>query len=198
MRNSIKRILAGIVTLAVLATAAIPAFAADTTDTGTGSVSGNVTINGTISPLTISVTHPINVAYAIDPNTGTGGTFTAPDIKVTNNTKVAVNVTVSSFTAASGGTLSFTDVDPTSKSWSTLSLADSKKYIALGVKAKDSNGWNSGYNTETHWAVNSTPLLVGSLNPAAVGTMTLTADYGLSFDGGNTANHTLAFLFQLS
>jgi hypothetical protein len=195
MKSRFKKVLAGIVTIALLAFAAIPVFAADTTDTGTGSVTGNVTINGTISPLTISVTHPVNVAYAISPD---AGTFTAPDVKVTNNTKTAVNVTVSSLTAASGGSLTFTDVDPASKSWGTLSLADSKKYIALGIKAKDSTGWNSGYSTTTHWAVNASPLFVGSLNPVAAGTLTLTADYGLSFDGAYTATHILVFLFQLS
>jgi polyisoprenoid-binding protein YceI len=85
MKNRFKRVLAGIVTFAVLGmTAAVPAFAADKTDTGTGSVTGNVTINGSISPLTISVTHPINVAYAISPD---AESFTAPDIKVTKTPK---------------------------------------------------------------------------------------------------------------
>jgi hypothetical protein len=195
MKKGFKKLLAGIVTIAMLTLAAIPVFAANTTDSGTGSVTGNVTINGTISPLTISVTHPINAAYAISPD---AGTFTAPDIAVTNNTKTAVNVTVQSLTASSGGSLTFTDVDPTAKSWNTLSLADSKKYIALGILAKNSTGWNTGYITSTHWAVNATPMMVGSLNPAATGTMTLTADYGLSFDGTYTANHNLVFLFQLA
>ncbi|WP_283608494.1 hypothetical protein [Faecalispora anaeroviscerum] len=198
MRKSIKRFLAGIMTLAMLGVSGVTAFAADTTDTGTGSVTGTVAINGAISPLTISLTHPISAAYAIDPNNGTTGTLTAPDIKVTNNTKVAVNVTVASLTAASGGTLTFTDVDSASKSWSTLNLADSKKYIALGVRAKDTTGWSSGYNTATHWAVKTTPTAVGSLSPAATGTMTLTANHGLAFDSAYTANHSLVFLFQFT
>jgi hypothetical protein len=196
MKKGIKKLLAGIVTLAMLTLAAVPAFAATTTtDSGTGSVTGSVTINGSISPLTISVTHPINVAYAISPD---AGTFTSPDIGITNNTKTAVNVTVQSLAAASGGTLTFTDVDPASKSWNTLNNADSKKYIALGVKAKDSTGWNSGYSTATHWATTPSPLLVGSLNPATTGILTLTADYGLAFDAAYTANHSLVFLFQIT
>ena len=197
MKSRFKKVLAGIVTIALLAFAAIPVFAADTTDTGTGNVNGIVTINGTISPLTISVTHPVNVAYAIDPNSGTNGTFTAPDVKITNNTKVAVNVTVTALTSAPGGTLTFTDVDSASKTWDTLNLVDSKKYIAIGIKAKDSTGWNSGYSTATHWAVNKTPTMIGSLSSAATGTLMLTADYGLAFDDGYTANHDLEFLFQL-
>ena len=196
MKNRFRKVLAGIITFAVLGvTAAVPAFAADKTDTGTGNVTGNVTINGSISPLTISVTHPINVAYAISPD---AETFTAPDITVTNNTKVAVIATVESLKAASGGSLTFTDVDPSAKAWRSLNLADSKKYIALGIAAKANSGWNSGYSTSTHWAVNDSPLQVGTLNPNTSGALSLTADYGLAFDGAYTANHQLVFQFQLA
>ena len=176
MKNRFSKILAGIITFAMLGvTTAIPAFAADKTDTGTGSVTGDVTINGSISPLTISVTHPINVAYAISPD---AETFTAPDIKVTNNTKVAVIATVESLKAASGGSLTFTDVDPSA--------------------AKGNSGWNSGYSTSTHWAVNDSQMQVGTLNPSTSGALSLTADYGLAFDGAYTANHQLVFQFQLA
>ena len=196
MKSKLRKVLAGIITFAVLGvTAAVPAFAADKTDTGTGSVTGNVTINGSISPLTISVTHPINVAYAISPD---AETFTAPDITVTNNTKVAVIATVESLKAASGETLTFTDVDPSAKAWRSLNLADSKKYIALGIAAKGNSGWSSGFSTSTHWAVNDSPLQVGTLNPNTSGTLSMTADYGLAFDGAYTANHQLVFQFQLA
>ena len=195
MKKGFRKLLAGFIVTAVLSLTAIPVFAATTTDSGSGSATGNVAITGTISPLTISVTHPVSVPYSIDPN---AGTFTAPDVTITNNTKTAVNVTVQSLTAASGGSITFTDVDPTAKTWATLNNADSKKYIALGIKAKDATGWNSGYNTGTFWAVNTTPMLVGSLNPSATGNMVLTADYGLSYDGTYTANHKLVFLFQLA
>lgn len=196
MRKSIKRLFTGLVTAALLSLTALPAFAATTaTDTGTGSITGNVAINGSISPLTISVTHPINVAYAISPD---DGTFTAPDIAVTNNTKAAVNITVKSLTAASGGTLTFTDVDPSSKSWSTLNNADSKKYIALGVNVRGSNNWGVGFSTATHWASDPAPLSVGSLASGATGYFALTADYGLAFDAAYTANHNLVFSFQLT
>jgi hypothetical protein len=196
MKNRFRRVLAGIVTFAVLGvSAAVPAFAADKTDAGTGSVTGNVTINGSILPLTISVTHPINVAYAISPD---AETFTAPDITVTNNTKVAVIATVESLKAASGGSLTFTDVDPSAKAWRSLNLVDSKKYIALGISAKGNSGWNNGYSTSTHWAVSDSPLQAGTLNPNTSGVLSLTADYGLAFDGAYTANHQLVFQFQLA
>jgi len=87
MKISIKRFLVGVVTLALLGVFGVTAFAADTTDSGTG----NVTINGSISALTLSISHPINVAYAISPDVGT---FTSPDLDVTNNTKVEVNLSI--------------------------------------------------------------------------------------------------------
>jgi hypothetical protein len=143
----------------------------------------------------ISVTHPVSVSYSINPNSGT--VFSAPDIPITNNSDMPINVTVQSLRSVSGGSLTFTDVDPTAKSWNTLNLADSKRYIALGVRARDANGWNSGYNTGTFWSVSTAPMLVGALNPSAMGNLTLTADSGLAFDSAYTAAHSLSFLFQL-
>lgn len=195
--KTIKRALSMILALALAAVCGLSALAADTTDTGTGTVSGNVTINGSISALTISVTHPLTADYAINPNTGTNGTFTAPDIVVKNLTKVPVNVTVSSLKAAAGGTVTFTDVDPADKTWASLNAADSKKYIALGIKAKDATGWTAGYNTATHYAAKDTASLIGSLPTNTSGTLTLTASFGLAFDAAYTAKHSLVFLFNL-
>jgi hypothetical protein len=92
--------------------------------------------------------------------------FTAPDIKVTNNTKVAVIATVESMKAASGGSLTFIDVDPSAKAWRSLNLADSKKvHCARNLPQKANSGWNSGYSTSTHWAVNDSPLQVRDAEP---------------------------------
>lgn len=198
MKRSMKKILASMLAIALISVCSVTAFAADTTDTGTGSVNGTVTINGSIRALTISVTHPLTAAYAIDPNTGENGTFIAPDISVKNNTKVPINVTVNSLTAASGGTITFTDVLPAAKTWASLNAADSKKYIALGILVKNSTGWNTGYTTTTMYAASGTPTMFGTLPSAASGTFTLNASYGLAFDGAYTANHSLVFMFQLN
>lgn len=195
--KTVKRAMSLILALALSAVCGISAMAADTTDTGTGTVTGNVTINGSISSLIISVTHPLSVDYVIDPNSGTTGSFTAPDIAIKNLTKCPVNVTVSSLKAAAGGTVTLTDVAVTDKTWASLNAADSKKYIAVGIKAKDSNGWGTGYSTATHYAVKDTASLIGSLAANATGTLTLTANYGLAFDGAYTAKHSLVLLFNL-
>jgi len=195
--KTVKHAISTILALALAAVCGISALAADTTATGTGTVSGNITINGSITPLTISVTHPLTADYAINPNTGVIGTFTAPDIAVKNLTKVPVNVTVSTLKATSGGTNTFTDVDPADKTWASLNDTDSKKYIALGIKAKDSTGWTTGYSTTTHYAIKDTASLVGSLPTNTTGTLTLTANFGLAFDVAYTAKHSLVFLFNL-
>ena len=196
-RHIWKTALSGILALAMASVLSIGALAADSsavTDSGTGTVTGSIAITGSISPLTISVTHPATEAYAIDPN---AGTFTAPNITVTNNTKVPVSVTVYSLASATGGTLQFTDVLPTAKTWNSLNLADSKKYIALGIAIVGSTGWTAGYNTTTDWAAAATPVTFGSLPSGASGTMGFSANYGLAFDAAYTAKHNLVFMFQL-
>ena len=193
-----KKILLSMVAVMLLLIAtAVPAFASDTTATGTGDVSSTVPVEGTIEALTISVTHPATLAYTIDPNTGENGDFIAPDIPITNNTKVPVNITVQSLASSTGGTLQFTDVANDAKDWANLNLADSKTYLALGVKVKDAVGWNVGYDVSTHYAVKADPTLFGSLPAATTGTMTLEANFGLAFDQSYTAMHSLIFMFNL-
>ena len=83
------------------------------------------------------------------------------------------------------------------KDWTNLNLADSKTYIALGVKIKDSIGWNTGYDISTHYAVKADPTLFGSLPALTTGTMTLDANFGLAFDQSYPAMHSLIFMFNL-
>lgn len=194
-KKSLNRLLISVLTAAAIAaTVCTTALADSVTDSGTGEVTGTINITGTISPLTISVTHPATETYAIDPNTGT---FTAPPIQITNNTKVAVNVSVQSLHSISGGSIQFTDVSPTAENWSNLSSDDAKKYIALGMKINNPDGWLSSYNTSTDWAADNSPITFGSLPSATTGNLALTADYGLAFDSSYTAQHALEFMFNL-
>lgn len=189
-----KAAVSGVLTLSLAALLVLPAFAADTTDSGTGSVAGTIAITGNITPLTISVTHPATEPYTIDPN---AGTFTAPNVTVTNNTKVPVSVTVQSLTSAAGGSIQFTDVLPSAKTWTSLNAADTKKYIALGIAIYGTTGWNPGYVTTTDWAAAAAPVTFGSLPSGAAGAFAFSANYGTAWDSAYTAKHTLTFLFQL-
>lgn len=47
-------------------------------------VESTIPMNGTVSAITLSVTHLVNAAYTIDPNLEKGA-FVAPDIIITNN-----------------------------------------------------------------------------------------------------------------
>jgi len=192
-----KILLMSVAVMLLLISTAVTALADDTTSTGEGDVSATVPVEGTIDALEISVTHPATLAYTIDPNTGINGDFIAPDIPITNNTKVPVNVTVQSLESSAGGTLQFTDVAQDAKDWANLNLADSKTYLALGIKVKDVSGWNAGYDENTHYAVKADPTLFGSLPANATGTMTLDASFGLAFDQSYTAMHSLIFMFNL-
>jgi hypothetical protein len=170
------------------------------TTTGDGSVEATVPVNGTIEATTISISHPVSVEYAIDPNLGyAGGAFIAPDIPITNNSVVPVNVTVESLTSAAGGTLQFTDVAPDAfADWSKLNTADTKTHIALGVQVADGTGWSAGYKADTRYAVETGDTLFGTLNSSATGHMTMVASYGLAFDQNYTAQHSLVFMFDLA
>lgn len=185
------------VVMLLLISTAVSALADDATSTGEGDVSATVPVEGTIDALEISVTHPATLAYTIDPNTGTNGDFIAPGIPITNNTKVPINVTVQSLVSSADGTLQFTDVACDAKDWANLNLADSKTYLALGIKVKDSVGWNVGYEENTHYAVKAESTLFGSLPANMTGTMTLEANFGLAFDQSYTAMHSLIFMFNL-
>jgi hypothetical protein len=144
----------------------------------------------------VSITHPVSVSYSIDPNSSVP--FSSPEIQIENNSSIPVSVTVLSLGAAAGGTLNFTDVDPSSKQWKTLDLADSKKYFALGIGLKNASGWNDGYNSNTYWSSDSASMLIGTLNPAAKGFLSLTADFGMAFDKTYTVNHALIMIFQIT
>ena len=189
----------------LLAALALPASAATTssstasTDTGTGTVAGNVEIDGTIEPQTLDVSFPTTVTYTINPNSTP--TFTADELDVTNNGTSKIDVTVASLASTSGGSLEFTDVSPdtyTDTEWDNLSLADSKKYIALGVNIADSDGWDSGYNTSTDYAASDAAVDFGQLDSGKTGTFGFTAKHGLAFDQTYTAKHALAFEFSLA
>lgn len=194
--KTFKGILAGILAVAMAASVSLYAFA-DTTNTdttGTGNVTGNVEIDGSIIPLTISVTHPTVVAYTINANSGT---FTANPVSVTNNSRVPINIAVASLKSTSGGSIQFTDVLPTAENWAGLDTTDTKTYIALGIGITDATGWGTGYSTATDWAAADTSTAFGQLASAKTGNLALTADYGLAWDGNYTAKHELNFLFSL-
>ena len=198
MKSKLRKVflMTVVMVLFVVATS-VTALADDTTTTGEGDASTPIPIEGSISALTVSVTHPATVSYAIDPNTGDTSGIISPEIQLVNNTLAPIRVRAESMFSTPGGTLQFTDVLPADKDWGNLNLAESKEFIALGIQIPSAGEWNTGYNEDTYYAADMTLVEFGTLNSSCMGTFTLVANHGLAFDQAYTANHSLFFMFDL-
>ncbi len=199
MKLKLRKVFMMIVVVAlIVAATTATALADDTITTGEGDASATVPVEGTISALTVSVTHPATIAYSIDPNTGDTYGIIDPEITLVNNTLVPVRVTVESMFATPGGTLQFADVLPSDRDWANLNVADSKEFIALGLKIPPNvMEWNVGYNEGTYYAADMTMVEFGTLNYGCMGVLTLVANHGLAFDQAYTSMHSLFFMFDL-
>ena len=198
MKLKLKKVFIIMVVVALfVAATSVTALADDTTTTGEGDASTPIPIEGSISALTVSVTHPATISYAIDPNDGDTTGIIAPEITLVNNTLAPIRVRVESMFSAPGGALQFTDVLPTDKDWSNLSVAESKELIALGIRIPSEMEWNPGYNKNTYYAADMTLVEFGTLNHNCMGAFTLVASHGLAFDQAYTSKHSLFFMFDL-
>jgi hypothetical protein len=149
----------------------------------------------------ISVTHPVSISYTIDPNSSTP--FTAPNIPITNNSSIPINVSVQSLSASSGGSIHFNDVSPTKyPDWSKLTAAQTKSDIALGIgvaeTAASSGTWSSIHATNPIYSINITSkTLLGTLNPnGATGNLSVSAYCGIAWDNAYTSMHNLVLVFD--
>jgi hypothetical protein len=149
----------------------------------------------------ISVTHPIIVSYAIDPNNPTP--FSAPDIPITNNSDIPINVSIQGFSASGGGSIQLNDVSPDKyPDWSALTAALTKSDIALAIGVEEtatgSSTWSAIALASPIYAYDITgKTLVGTLNPSgAKGNLALTAKCGLAWDDTYTEQHRLTLVFD--
>lgn len=147
----------------------------------------------------ISITHPLTVNYTIDPNLPTP--FAADDICLINNSRIKVNVSIEEFASIPRGNITLTDVMPSYFSdWNALTTSQTKQYIALGVKVKETisfGGWNYINTSSTIYAAEiDDPIWLGTLNSnGAQGKIQLSANHGLAWDGNYTVKHRLTLLF---
>ena len=183
----------------LMITLCIPAYAEPYT--GSGNIEESpVTITGSISALTLSVTHPTSVNWIIDPGLSTP--FSAPTLQVTNNTKCPIDVGIIAFVKnTSGSTMPFTDINPTAYSdWSTLNREKSASDFALGIKIRaEGSAWKPGFNIETRWSHQAgVTTRFGTLPSEAIGLFEFDARHGLAFDQAYTAQHDMVFLFTLN
>ncbi len=162
------------------------------TISGTGNVNSTVPIVGSINALEISITHPANISYSIDPNNEDG--FYCADINIQNNSKVPVKVVIESFSAKDSG---FTDVMPYSMDWETLSSEDTRKYISLGIDCIDDLQWYDSQNVLPLYAAEIESNYIGVLESENTGVLELSCNHGLAFEGSFQAEHELIFIISI-
>ncbi|MCK5128990.1 MAG: hypothetical protein KAQ68_03995 [Clostridiales bacterium] len=145
----------------------------------------------------ISITHPANISYSIDPNNADG--FYCADIEIQNNSKVPVNITIQSFKASPDGDIVFEDVLPDSMDWSNLSTQETKSYIALGIKYADEFQWLiPQYElNEPLYAIEVDDTYIGALAQYEMASLRLCGYHGLAFDGEYSTKHEIVFVFSL-
>lgn len=145
----------------------------------------------------VSVTHPVSISYAIDPNSNTP--FTAPDIPITNHSTFPVRVSVAELKATSG----IGDAAPTSYSdWNRLTAAQTGSGIALGVGISKTvgSGWtavNRGTPVYTGDIASEVPLGMLGANGAS-GNLALTAKFGLAWVKVTNVSHELTLNFTIA
>ena len=149
----------------------------------------------------ITVTHPVAISYAINPNNATP--FSAANLSITNQSLIPVSVSVQNLSSTGGGSITLHDVPPTKYSdWSKLTVAQTKSDIALGISVSEtsisSSTWSTISQSSPIYAANiSSAVLMGVLNPnGAIGNLKLSAYYGLSWDNAYASTHSLTLLFQ--
>lgn len=168
-----------------------------TTTEGTGDVNSTVPIVGSINALEISITHPANISYSIDPNSENG--FYCSDIQIQNNSKVPVNIRIETFEASPDGDLVFQDVLPDSIDWNGLNTQETKSNIALGIRYVSTNQWliSIPEMVEPLYAVEIDNTFIGALAKESSAALRLCGHHGLAFGGNYSAKHELVFVVSL-
>ncbi len=165
------------------------------TITGTGDVLSTVPVVGSINALEISVTHPLNISYSINPNLEES--FICSDIEIQNNSLVPVKITIESFKASTEGDIVFEDVMPDSFDWDTLNIQESQQYISLGLDYADESQWLISQQVLPLYALEIDNDYIGALASGGIGTLRLSCNHGLAFDGSYSSMHELIFIVSL-
>lgn len=145
----------------------------------------------------VSVTHPVSVSYAIDPNSNIP--FTAPDIPITNHSTFPVRVSVAGLKATSG----IGDATPTYYTdWNSLTAAQTGSGIALGVGIGKTagSGWTAiDQATPVYTGDLASEVPLGTLGAnGASGNLALTAKFGLAWVNAKTVSHELILNFTIT
>lgn len=143
----------------------------------------------------VTVTHPINTQYTIDPNTNT---ISAEDITIVNNSAhTGVKVSVQSISSTG-----ITDVSPDAFSdWNTLTAAQTELNIAFGIGVEEQNpahgGWKSIDDSSIQYAANIlSPITFGTLDINGTGNFSVHIKYGRAWDSTKILTQSIVFSFD--
>lgn len=147
----------------------------------------------------ITVTHPVFTSFIINPNEKLP--FISEDIELTNNSSSMVQVSLQEI-ANIERDICLVNVEPDYFSnWDILTALQSKKYIALGVKAKDSessiSGWHSIMEGTFYGANLPFPASLGVLSAdGGRGSLKLKAKHGLAFSEVISVSYKIILIFE--
>lgn len=190
-RNHFRTVVVTLVMVTVLIASSALTFADSFTSKTPGEdIITNLTVNGTILPTTIKVTHPITATWTVTPDTGV---FVGSSIGITNDSPAPVSVTVAGLTAQG----SITDVAENGKVWANLTAAETQQFIALALD-RSTGAW-TGVAPAKYWSANASSSLMGVLNPGTAGQLAISdVRTGKAVTSSIAAAHTLELVFSLA
>lgn len=159
-------------------------------------------ISISVEPTTIDITVPLNFSCNINPNVSDGFTY-ANNITVINNTTCPINLGIASFQDEDKNFEN--DILPTGlpdgKTWDSLSVSDTKKYFALGIKEKDKSEWMQYALSNPVYAktINEslTNIYFGEVASNGSVNFDLEASYGKAFKTSKTFSYKLTWVAEL-
>lgn len=159
----------------------------------------DVTINGTIQPMIVSVDIPSQLNFVIDPNSKTQA-FVSPEFRVVNESNTPLRLSLMKFEQPNPLLVDVLPTQYTDEQWQTLSTTDSKQ-VAIGLQAVSSdNQWLNLGNGKLVYAKEiqeGTKSWLGDVRPNSTIDFCFTAKHGLAFESTLNPVYHLTFLFDL-
>lgn len=153
---------------------------------------GDIQINGNIETLIADVTIPsVSPDLVIDPNLPQGSV--SPEFSIENQSTSPIKLDLKTFEQI---TNTFNDVLPTKyESWEGLNKKQSQD-IALGVVAKDGDGWQQ-LTTPTSYVAGHTEHEIGVMKPTSTISFEFDIHHGRAFSEAKTVQYRMVFVFDL-
>lgn len=151
-------------------------------------------VNGSIFQTIASITVPTEALnFSIDPNQEKGQQFIAPELELTNNTRVPLSLTLKSFEQV---TDVLNDVAPNHyETWEKLNKEQSKA-IALGLKPNSDAAWLT-VDDSMVYVVDSKNKELGQIRPQSTVSFSFEARHGQAFSETLSPKYRLTFVFDL-